>query len=553
MTPERSDFVAAIRQNIETADRLFRDGGPPGLIGTVCGSAAAQSFWQRRLDQIRPELRARLAVSLHEDLPVNQAFGLLLMWQRLRPQLRPGEGALVAFVFGEGSRATPITEAEGGQKPAIASFVKGAGDRWRSVVELALRTFAPVESLLRRSGFDGVVVKWGDEIQIPTRDLSTPDPRFATADVVRFVSVQPIEPSAAANKDWVGVDESGNVTAFIPRRPIEQMEKLADRGLLLRRNGRLFGGVNLGSIALSRPLLDLLLEEFEHEVNDPTADRTARPDLDPQLFTALTIARIDDETERAAAWRLACEESPAIDQLATKMPAVLTRLRTVLETYTARHARPARFVALDFGDQYWGDIGQHAQMFDLYASVRSEGATGEISRALAGLDDVHPDANGNRLVGSTHLGPDVRVRNSVLIDVSVETGQLDGVVLLGTQAGRLIASDAFDVLSTVADLTLAPRAGSYRVVSSTPVRAEAGERVTSVFLDEANEPLLLRVHEQTDLRDRATTYDKPVLGNAVAFREAHERVLAADPSALERTRTVAEKRVREQIGALRGR
>ncbi|MEO1170632.1 MAG: hypothetical protein AAFX94_01070 [Myxococcota bacterium] len=232
-----SEFTESIRANIDAVARLFSDGDPAAFIGAVCGSEEARGFWQRQLDRSRESFRARDTAAFHEDLPVNQAFGLLLLWQRLKPRLRPGEGALVAFVFGEGSRATPLTETECGQKPAILSFCRGEDGGLESTVEVAMRCFSPVENFLRRSGFQGVVVKWGDEIQIPTRPLGTPDPLFADADVVRFVSVQKMTEELAANKDWVGVDSNNRVTAFIPRRPLQDMRSLADSGLLQRRDG----------------------------------------------------------------------------------------------------------------------------------------------------------------------------------------------------------------------------------------------------------------------------------------------------------------------------
>ena len=521
-------FVEAIRRNIEATTSLFETGVPPAVIGTVCGSATAQAFWQGRLDLMRPSFRARAAIAFHEDLPVNQALGLLLLWKRLSPHLRAGEGALVAFVFGEGTRATPFTEAEQGQKPAIESFVtEPSTGRRLSIVELAMRYFAPVESHLRRSGFEGIVVKWGDEVQIPTRDLSGTDSLFEHADVVRFVSMRELDADRSANKDWVGVDANGRVTAFIPRRPLEQMEALADRGLLQRREGRLFGGVNLGSIALSRALLDALLQELAAEVDDPTADRRTRPDLDPQLFTALTVAAIADPGERDDAWSRAKQDSPAIARLVAQWPDVLTRLRRALDRFEARHGRPIRMVAMDFGDQYWGDIGQHAKMYEFYAALRDPGAQGRIARALAGVD-VLPDANGNLLVGNTRLGNGVIATRSVFIDAQIDAGEVDGSVLVGTRCGHLRARDAFDIGSTVAELRLEPRAGTYKVVSDAPVEVPAGQRCTTVFLPD--ETLFVRVEETTDLRDRATTYDVPILGNAKSFAEIHAAVLATDPS-----------------------
>jgi len=562
----RPAFLAAVRRNIDAMDALFRgretgdpgrdapgdDGiGPPAVIGTVSGSRGAQAFWQRELDRARPGLRAREARSLHEDLPTNQALGLLLAWQRLRPALRPGEGALLAFVFGEGSRATPLTEAESGQKPAIRSFVAtgaGAERRLLSTVELALRTFAPVEAFLRRSGFDGLVVKWGDEVQIPTLDLTGTDARMAEADVVRFVSIARITEDTAKNKDWVGVDRAGRVTAFIPRRPLSAMAPLADRGLLERRGDALYGGINLGSIALSRRLLDLLLDELEDEVNDPDADRKQRPDLDPQLFTALTVAAREDPRDRADAWATAKGESPAIARLDEAMPGIVDRLRRVLDRYRERYGRPARMVALDFGDQFWGDIGQHRQMRELVMALRAPTADGAVARALAGIDGLAPDAWGNVIAGQSRVGAGVTLRGSVLIDAQIDEGEVVDSVLVGSRVGRLSATAAFDVGSVARALRLEPGAGAYRVLSkddAQPVVARARERVTTVVLPDG--PHLFRVHEETDLRDRPRTYDVAVLDNPLSFREAHALVTAADPDALDAVRRRLEGEIRAAL------
>ena len=535
-------YAAAIERNIAVAEALFERGEPAHIVGTVCGSSGAQKFWQRRLDAACAGLCARKAISFHEDLPVNQAFGLLLLWQRLRPVLNPGEGALIAFVFGDGTRAAPFTETECGQKPAIASFVMDRTDSQRplSIVESALRTFAPVEAYLRRSGFSGIVVKWGDEVQIPTLDLSGSDPRFADADIVRFVSMRAMTDDDARHKDWVGVTPDGRVIAFIPRRSLAEMERLADRGLLQRRDGELFGGINLGSIALSRKLLDALLEEFSAEVNDETADRAHRPDLDPQIFTALTIAAIDDPAERASVWEATRAESPAVEKLATMMPKVIERLRGAMDRFKAAHGRPINIAALDFCDQYWGDIGQHRRMYDLYMALADEGAAGRIARALAGIDTPR-DAAGNILFGTTRLGPDVQARGSVFINAEVTAGCIENSVLIGTRAHTVTAERAFDLMSIARSLSLAPRSGSYKVVSDESVSAAFGERVTTVFLPD--ESFLMRVTEDTDLKDRKRTYDVPILGNAISFDEAHKRVTKADPGQLEARRSAAGRNV----------
>lgn len=533
-------FVGAVAKNIAHTERLLREGAPAAVLGTVSGSASAQRFWQHALDAMKSDFRAREVISFHEDLPTNQAFGLLLLWQRLEPSLRPDEGALIAFVFGEGSRATPFTETDNGQKPAIASFVRSQARArgFQSMVGLALRCFAPVEAYLRRSGFRGVVVKWGDEVQIPARDLSGTDALFDQADVVRFVSLRPIDEDTAKDKDWVGVDFAGRVTAFIPRRPLSEMWALAERGLLQVKGDRLLGGINLGSIAVSRLLLQALHREFSSEVNDASADRKQRPDLDPQFFTVLMTALIDDERERSESYARTVREVPALAKLDRSFPDLLARLRRVVTGFVEAHGRKPKVVAMDFGDQYWGDVGQHKDIRRFYMALNQPDADGQIARALAGLPETR-DAKGNLISADSKVAPSVVVERSVLIGCELSgSGVVRDSVLIGTRAHDIRANAAFDVLSTVVELELAPGAGTYKVVSLEPVSVPEGERVTTLFLPDGRD-VSLRVHEELDLRDRQNNYETAVMGNPLPFSEAHELMMGMPVQELEARRTRA--------------
>ena len=538
-------FSTAILRNIRHTEMLFEEGLSPKVIGVVCGSESARRFWQHRLDELKPAFKAREAISFYEDLPVNQAFGLLLLWHRLRGRLSPGEGALVAFVFGEGTRATPFTETDNGQKPAMSTFVKMAGisaNRRISMVELALKYFAPVEAYLRRSGFDGIVVKWGDEVQIPVRDFSGQSALFTGADIVRFVSKRAMTDSDAMNKDWLGVDSTGHVTAFIARRPLAEMRRLADRGLVERRGNALIAGINLGSVAVSRALLDELLDEFATDILDASADRSRRPDLDPQFFAALMIAAIENTEERRQTWNQQLSELQSLRDLEKNLPDILHRIRSVFDRFAAKHGRSPRIVALDFEDQYWGDVGQHRQIFDFYLSLNNPGASGTIARALASVPDTR-DSSNNILMNS-EIGR-ARIVNSVLIDCQIESGEIVDSVLIGTRGRTVLAQEAFDIGSTVGDMTLRHRAGSYKVVSSEPVTANDGERITTLFLPNGQD-VLMRGHEDTDLRDKQTTYDVPILGNAVSFKDAHSQMIGIDPVELDDRRNAAIARVKPQ-------
>src|SRR5690606_30633189 len=98
--PAVREPLEGIRSNIALAERPL-DAGAVAVLGCVCGSEPARRVWQRRLEEARPRFGARTVLALHEDLPVNQAFGVLLAWARVEPELAPGEGALLSFVFGE--------------------------------------------------------------------------------------------------------------------------------------------------------------------------------------------------------------------------------------------------------------------------------------------------------------------------------------------------------------------------------------------------------------------------------------------------------------------
>src|SRR5438128_7449796 len=424
-------FVAGVKKNIALTKRLIEEGQTPGTLAIVSGSESAKNLWQKILEGAKSSLKAISVISLHEDLAVNQAFGVLLLWQRLRDATDRIRGTLAAFVFGSGTRATPFTETDNAQKPAIVTPVRVTSDgkeRYLTMVELAIRYFLPVQQYLMRSGFEGLIIKWGDEVQIPTCDLSGHNPElFGNADIVRFVSIQKMTTDSASNKDWVGVNDKQHVTAFIPRRPLSDMEKLAERGLVHKRDGKLYGGVNLGSVAVSYELLDALLNEFKGEVNDSTANRNDRPALDPEFFTALIIAVSQDENERREAWQRAVQESKDVKKLSEKMRDILERMQRAITTLD----RPVKMMALDFQAQYWGDIGQHPQIYNFYKDLNDLGPTGDILRALADIPEQR-DENGNIIVGDSYISQHITVKHSMLINVTLTgQGHIEHSVLIG--------------------------------------------------------------------------------------------------------------------------
>jgi hypothetical protein len=72
-------------------------------------------------------------------------------------------------------------------------------------------------------------------------------------------------------------------------------------------------------------------------------------------------------------------------------------------------------------------------------------------------------------------------------------------------------------------------------VSDVPVSVAAGERVTTLFMPRHGTHLM-RVHEHTNLRDTPATYDVPICGNSVSFKDAHEDMGRITVEELEQTR-----------------
>ena len=72
-------FMAGVKKNIALTKRLIEEGKTPGTLAIVSGSESARNLWQKILDEAKRSLQAISVFSFHEDLPVNQAFGVLLL------------------------------------------------------------------------------------------------------------------------------------------------------------------------------------------------------------------------------------------------------------------------------------------------------------------------------------------------------------------------------------------------------------------------------------------------------------------------------------------
>jgi phosphomannomutase len=478
-------FVEAIKANLVLGKTLKGGEGAAPLLAIVSRSDPALRFGQRGLELARCAVGAEKALLFSDDLPADRVFGLLRLWQHLAGHADTGNGTLAAFVFAGGTRSAPLSDAEHGENAALLSLAterQGRESRQLPALELTLRCLALFERYLRRSGFDGIVATWGDDAEIPTLDLSGSDPLLAGADVVSVTS----------------------------------------HGV----SGRGEGGAFPDALAVSRALVDMLLEEFSAELRSASADRGCCPGLDAALLVGLGMAAEQDASDRdRARW--------------------VERVGRSLRRFEQRYERKVRLASVDLGDVYRVPMGTHREIYHAYMSLNERSPRGQVARALAGLGERR-DRDRNLIVGDTRVSLGISVVNSVLIDCCLYgEGEVVDSVLIGTRARDIQAREAFDLLSTVGALRLAPRSGSYRVVDDGSVIAGPGERITTLFLQSG--PTLMRAHEDTDLGQRTTAYDVPILGNPVSFAEAHRTVVEMDAEELVRRRQETVEHVLEKI------
>ena len=65
--------------------------------------------------------------------------------------------------------------------------------------------------------------------------------------------------------------------------------------------------------------------------------------LDPEFFTALTVAAIEDAEQRAEAWERATEESTEVDVLGRRFPDIIRRLRRAITLWKSARGESSKW------------------------------------------------------------------------------------------------------------------------------------------------------------------------------------------------------------------
>ncbi len=383
----------------------------------------------------------------------------------------------MSLVFGEGRRLSPFTQALGNRKAAFTTPRLGArSGQFLNAAEVGnLYTNAWMHHL-RRRGFGGVLVKWGDEAILPSVGLDEAGAArtLADVDVVRFVwRVRPTG-TLAAQKDWFLIDrQSGLVTHVLPRQPLASLLDVLSRAPAAE------AAVNLGSLALTRDFLDAALAVFGREV-----ERAAALDWDPHFWVALLAAS-------AESFLAYCDTQAAAGRPFTP-PAGLSAAEVFLKTQEIRslvrraRGRDVRIGTLDFGEALWLDFGLQSTLGEMLESLPRQTSRGALLRRAFGIPERR-DERGNILVESS-IPAGAKIEGSVLLRSALADAAsvAHGAVLIDSAVGRAaIAAGGAVIDSRIGRLELSGgNAIAFRVTAESLDLGE-GARAASVVIDGA--------------------------------------------------------------------
>jgi hypothetical protein len=505
--------------------------GQTDLNVIVSGSAIDGGFWANSVesvkrDTLREDGKVQI-VSLAEKQPLGNFLGTINAWMGLNRALSspPSNGVgLLNMVFGKGKRFSPFTQAMGNRKAAFPTPLRARhSDAYLRTGDLATLYSNSWLDQLRSRGFNGLLIKWGDEAVVPSLSWSAVGHDFSDVDLVRCVwKTEPTE-VLAREKEWFVInDESGLIERMIPRQDLASLSA----ELHTYQGRRISTAVNLGSIAVSYRFLSLAAQVF----GDVLDGRRLSADWDPYAIVLLLAPEGSPEARGVS-------ESPIVQaglrQAEARCPGLLAKMKELRARVLQTMGRPLRMGFLDFGEAFWIDLGLHTTLRRCLDALTEDDPVGRATRAFFDIPDAR-DANGNIVVDST-LPPGAKIKDSVIVNSTIldpDSVVTRGVVV-GARHNRLaMPSGGTSLFSAVRDLQFDGDHGvAFRSIADV-LHVPQGGRHTSLFLD--GKAISMLSNESVKSYDDSE-YSQPILGNPLSFEEAGNLVGAVDPQRLEET------------------
>lgn len=397
----------------------------------VTGDDSSLRYWTAALGQVSHGARgARTGAVIAERGRKGNFLGALQAYERVRQREFSDDGAAafdqMVMLVGSGTRLSPVTQSLRNMKAALILPSITPDGSALTVGEAAIRSSAPWVRVLQDGGFAGLVIRWGDEIIVPSSALLADPGQYSDVDVVRFGYKAMPNELLANQKEWLICDAAGVVRAELPRQSLVQLA-----GRLPRSGDALDVHVNMGSFAASHKLLDALVDAFFDQI----AESNGTANWDPYLWMALHSDNQDEWEEEC------CVDAGArprdFASLLANVPDFWSRAQRARARLESHTGRPFTAKVLDFGEPYWFDAGNHSSLRAGINDIFNAGDDGDTVRALLGLPQGL--AMGESVVAGSRIAPGVTVRNSVIIGsyVAEPESSLEKAIVVNSRVGRV--------------------------------------------------------------------------------------------------------------------
>ncbi|MBN1654769.1 MAG: hypothetical protein JXA30_13440 [Deltaproteobacteria bacterium] len=529
-----TNWTENLKRNCE---RIDRNRGP-GQVIVVSGTETDRLYWRDRFNVSGAEMfrenGSTRVLSIHEADPKGNFLGTLNAWQHLRAESardwvgkHPDDVVFTSMVFGKGTRLSPFTQTLGNCKPRFPTPYKfRAKEIYLSIGELSTRYSNLLIGHLADGGFPGMVVKWGDEIVLPGSRWHLSAASFREVDAFRFVWFTEPTLELAREKDWILVNADNNSMRFqLARQNITSLLQRA-RTKSRSQNARL--GVNLGSLGISYDFLDTASEVFSREVQKAVN----KIDWDPYVWLALAC---ENEQE----WRDEIEYesrtgAAGLADLLANHPDFFAKITRVKQGVEQKNKRPFTVKALDFGEVFWTDFGQHLALRQNLDLLLEQSDPGKLIRELFALPQER-DARGNTVVNST-VHPQARVYNSLIVDSTIETEQSEidrGIVVASRHHTASMPHGGISLFCTARDLAFhGPNAVAFNSIIPALSLPEGGRHSTIVTPDGVYQLYC----SEAITNYKGENYSGKILDNEISFAEANRRIEGVDQATLDRLR-----------------